>query len=106
VRNSPIVATEIHQCSECVDLLGEYLDGSLALERSEALERHLSMCMPCITFVRTYKETSQVARRSLAEEMPPELGASLHSFLQGVIPGFACKSGGCVEHPAQKSEKS
>ena len=99
--------TEIHQCAECVDLLGDYLDGSLPVERAEALERHLSKCMPCITFVRTYKETSQVARRSLiAQEMPPELGASLHLFLQGAIPGFACKPGGCIEHPAQKDEKS
>ena len=100
------MATEIQQCVECVDLLGDYLDGSLPVERAEALERHLSKCMPCITFVRTYKETSQVARRTLAQEMPPELGASLHSFLQGAIPGFTCKSGGCEEHPAQKDKKS
>jgi Putative zinc-finger len=100
-----IVSTELH-CKECVELLGDYADGVLPVERAEALERHLSMCMPCITFLRTYKETSKAARRTLQQEMPAELTESLHSFLKGAIPGFTCKPGGCKEHPARKSEKS
>jgi hypothetical protein len=99
------VSTEIHQCQECVDLLGEFLDGSLPPERAAALETHLSLCMPCVTFLRTYRETSRVARRSLAEEMPPELGESLHSFLEGAIPGFACKKGTCGDS-ALESDKT
>ena len=87
----------IQQCSECVALLGDYLDGSLPRDRSDALERHLSMCMPCITFVRTYKKTSVLAREKLASEMPQVLVDSLQSFLKGAIPGFVCdgKKGEC-----------
>ena len=104
------MATEIQQCAECVELLGEYLDGALPHERAEALERHLSLCMPCITFVRTYKATSAVAREKLIQEMPAALTSSLQQFLKGAIPGFVCASdepGGCEKkHPAQSGKKS
>ena len=87
----------IEQCKECVALLGDYLDGSLPHERADALERHLSRCMPCITFVRTYKKTSVLAREALAAQMPQELVSSLQQFLSGAIPGFRCegKKGEC-----------
>ena len=104
------MTTEIEQCGECVELLGEYLDGALPRDRADALERHLSLCMPCITFVRTYKATSAVCREKLAKQMPAELTNSLHQFLKGAIPGFVCKSdepGGCEKkHPAQSGKKS
>jgi anti-sigma factor (TIGR02949 family) len=68
-------------CQDCVNLLADYLDGSLDAERREALEEHLSYCPPCVTFVRTYKATTRVVRRQLAQQMPEEVGARLHDFL-------------------------
>ena len=105
------MATEIQQCAECVELLGDYLDGSLPRDRADALERHLSLCMPCVTFVRTYKATSVVAREKLSREMPAELTSSLQQFLKGAIPGFRCSSdkpGGCgvgSKHHGAKGKK-
>ena len=78
----------IDYCSECVKLLGDYVDGSLPTEQSAALERHLSMCMPCITFMRTYKATGHLCRGKLAREMPSELKKGLASFLASRVPGF------------------
>ena len=78
----------IDHCSECVKLLGEYVDGSLPKDQAEALERHLSLCMPCITFLRTYKATGKLCRWKLAREMPAELKRGLSSFLAGRVPGF------------------
>ena len=65
------------------------------------------MCMPCITFVRTYKKTSAIAREKLASEMPKELVESLQSFLKGAIPGFVCEGkkgecGGSTHKPDSK----
>lgn len=80
----------IHHCKECVDLLGDYIEGTLPPERSKALEDHLSRCPPCITFVRTYKATRKLCRVALAAEMPRELMHSLSSFLSERVPGFAC----------------
>jgi hypothetical protein len=91
-------ADEVHQCADCVGLMGEYVDGLLSAAKAAALERHLSMCMPCITFVRTYRATSRAARENLRRELPDELVSSLHQFLRKSIPGFACASkvaGGC-----------
>jgi anti-sigma factor RsiW len=105
------VSDEIHRCSECVELLGDYLDGALPPEKAAALERHLSLCMPCITFVRTYKATSRVAREQLEgleAEMPEELMSSLRQFLDQAIPGFSCdskKPGGCGGKKAPAPEK-
>lgn len=80
----------IQHCKDCVDLLGEYIEGTLSPERSKALEEHLSLCPPCITFVRTYRATRKLCRSALAAEMPRELMSSLSSFLGKHVPGFPC----------------
>lgn len=69
-------------CQDCVDLLADYLEGSLTEEQKSALEEHLSYCPPCVTFVRTYKATTRVARKHLALTMPEEVGNRLHAFLK------------------------
>jgi anti-sigma factor RsiW len=78
----------MEHCSECVKLLGDYVDGTLDKEQAEALERHLSLCMPCITFLRTYKATGHLCRHKLAKDMPSELKAGLASFLASRVPGY------------------
>ena len=84
------MTSPIHQCKECVELLGEYIEGSLPADRAKALEEHLSQCPPCITFVRTYKATRGLCRKALAREMPSELMHSLSTFLGKHVPGFSC----------------
>lgn len=84
---------QIERCKECVDLLVDYLDGSLPEDQASALEAHLSKCMPCITFVRTYKATTHLCHQKLAREMPQELMSSLQGFLEKQIPGFRCVEG-------------
>lgn len=69
-------------CQDCVELLADYLDGVLTSEQKAALEDHLSYCPPCITFVRTYRATTKVARKHLAQSMPEEMGVRLHAFLK------------------------
>ena len=73
-----------------MELLGEYIEGSLPADRAKALEDHLSECPPCITFVRTYKATRGLCRKAMAREMPSELMHSLSTFLGKHVPGFGC----------------
>jgi anti-sigma factor RsiW len=80
-----------------VELLGEYVDGSLSAERAAALEAHLSTCPPCITFVRTYKATRMLCRHKLAREMPAELKSSLQAFLVKNVPGYRTPDDGGEE---------
>jgi anti-sigma factor RsiW len=84
------LTTPLQHCKECVDLLGDYIEGTLAPDQAKALEEHLSLCPPCITFVRTYRATGRLCRHVLKSEMPRELIASLKSFLGEHVPGFAC----------------
>jgi anti-sigma factor RsiW len=99
----------IEHCNECVELLGEYIEGTLSAEKSKALEDHLSTCPPCITFVRTYRATRRLCRAALAAEMPRELMSSLSSFLSRHVPGFTCEksdtSVGAIETAADAGPK-
>lgn len=70
------------RCREIVDLLADYLDGSLASETARSLEAHLEGCAPCIAFVNTYRGTVDAVRRLHDTEIPPELRDRLLSFLE------------------------
>lgn len=69
-------------CRECVDLLADYVDGSLPKAKAELLEWHLEGCAPCVAFVNTYKGTVDAARRLRETRLPPELHQKLVAFLR------------------------
>jgi anti-sigma factor RsiW len=74
-------------CKECVDLLMDYLEGSLDPKIASTLEEHFQDCPPCISFLNTYKSTTQVVRASLHQDQIPELvQAKLKEFLEKNIP--------------------
>ena len=72
-------------CAECVELLADYIDGSLPPDTTALLEWHLDGCQPCVAFVNTYKGTVNAARRlreSPETRLPPELRQKLIAFLK------------------------
>jgi anti-sigma factor RsiW len=69
-------------CPDCMDLLADYVDGSLPRHQAELLEWHLEGCGPCVAFVRTYKGTVDAARRLRETTLPPELKEKLRAFLK------------------------
>jgi hypothetical protein len=44
----------VARCDECVELLVDYISGELPPDRARALEIHLDLCPPCVSFVNTY----------------------------------------------------
>ena len=70
------------ECKEIVNLLADYLDGTLSRDTARALETHLEGCSPCIVFVNTYRGTINAARKIHEVEIPPELRDRLLSFLR------------------------
>lgn len=70
------------RCGEIVDLLADYLEGSLPPETARGLEAHLEGCSPCIAFVNTYRGTVNAVRKLSATELPPELRDRLIAFLE------------------------
>ena len=69
-------------CKECIDLLYDYLEGSLNTETAASLEEHFQDCPPCISFLRTYKKTTNICRESLSKtEIPEAVQSKLKEFL-------------------------
>jgi anti-sigma factor RsiW len=71
----------VARCDECVELLVDYIGGELPPERARALEIHLELCPPCVSFVNTYRGTVNIARTLQADDIPPELTQRLIDFL-------------------------
>jgi hypothetical protein len=72
-------------CSECVELLADYIDGTLPRDQTELLEWHLDGCQPCVAFVNTNRGTVDAARRlreTPETKLPPELRQKLIAFLK------------------------
>jgi anti-sigma factor RsiW len=70
------------ECRECMDLLSDYVDGSLPKDQAELLDWHLEGCPACVAFVNTYKGTVDAARRLRETKLPPELQQKLVAFLK------------------------
>ncbi len=69
-------------CKECLDLLCDYLEGTLDPEIAAQLEEHFEDCPPCISFLKTYKSTSKLCRQTMSqEEIPDFVKSRLKDFL-------------------------
>ena len=70
-------------CKECLDLLYDYLDGKLKPEEASSLEEHFQDCPPCISFLNTYKSTTDMCRETLGKmEIPEVVQTKLLEFLK------------------------
>ena len=72
----------VARCDECVELLVDYISGELPPDRARALEIHLDLCPPCVSFVNTYRDTVNIARTIQPDDIPPELTQLLIDFLR------------------------
>ncbi|HUG44480.1 MAG TPA: zf-HC2 domain-containing protein [Acidobacteriota bacterium] len=74
---------DFFKCKECVDLLFDFLEGTLEQNTERKLREHLNACAPCINFVRTYEKCSEMTRRLKEQEVdvPIEVQGRLKSFL-------------------------
>lgn len=69
-------------CASGVELLMEYLEGTLPPEVSADLETHVAGCPRCTAFLASYRETPRILREASAVTLPPDLEASLLRFLR------------------------
>jgi anti-sigma factor RsiW len=68
-------------CADGVELLLEYLEGTLAPAVSQALEAHVATCLRCAAFVASYRRTPRILRAATAVSLPDELALALRRFL-------------------------
>jgi hypothetical protein len=70
-------------CKECLDLLYDYIEGSLDKETAGSLEEHFQDCPPCIAFMKTYKKTTKICRDTLNQvEVPDAVREALLKVLK------------------------
>ncbi len=68
-------------CKEAIDVLGEYLEQTLAEELTGELERHLGDCAPCRAYLNTYRKTRELTGTAGRAPMPEEMKQRLRRFL-------------------------
>ena len=73
-------------CRELIDVLDDYLDGTLSDAAGAELERHLDGCEPCRAYLATYRKTREVSGAAARVAMPEEMQARLRRFLRDAFP--------------------
>jgi len=68
-------------CREAIDVLADYLDGTMLPDVAAELERHLADCAPCRAYLATYRKTRELGTAAGRAEMPEEMRERLHRFL-------------------------
>jgi anti-sigma factor RsiW len=69
-------------CSSGVELLMEYMEGTLAPDVRAAIDAHVAACPRCVAFMASYQETPRILRDATAVKMPADLEASLLAALR------------------------
>jgi anti-sigma factor RsiW len=79
--------TEI-ACVSGVELLMDYLEGTLSADVKRALDEHVARCPRCAAFVASYCSTPRILREATAAALPSHVEASLKAFLRARTTGF------------------
>jgi len=58
-------------CKELIGFLAEYLEGSLDPKVRAEFEHHLSLCPPCVAYLKSYTQTVQLSKAAFEESPPP-----------------------------------
>ncbi len=64
-------------CREMVELMTDYLEGSMSTVERARFEEHLSICDGCTNYLRQVRETVRVAGMLTEEDIPEEQRRSL-----------------------------
>jgi anti-sigma factor RsiW len=75
-------------CASGVELLMDYLEGVLPPDVRAALDEHVAACERCAAFVASYCDTPRILRDASAVTLPPDVEASLASFLRARTNSF------------------
>ncbi len=68
-------------CQDLVELVTEYLEGTLAAEARARLEYHLSLCRPCRDYLEQMRLTVQTLGKLSEDTLPEDARQQLlHAF--------------------------
>jgi anti-sigma factor RsiW len=64
-------------CKELVELVTQYLEGTLTPEDRARFDRHLGLCPGCTTYVEQFRETIRLTGRLREEDLDPQAREAL-----------------------------
>jgi len=70
-------------CNELVEVVTEYLEGTLGDEDRQRLEAHLAECPYCVDYVEQFRETIAATGELTLESIAPERQAELLEAFRG-----------------------
>lgn len=75
------------RCREVVELVTDFLEGSLVVERRDLFERHMAMCTWCQTYLDQMRRTLSMVGQLREEDVPPALVHSLSLAFRAELSG-------------------
>jgi Putative zinc-finger len=81
-------------CRQVVELVTDYLEGALPVELRAAVERHLQLCPPCVTYLEQMRTTAASLREVPVESISPGMRMELVSAFRELIPPSATRGDG------------
>lgn len=94
--------TRIRDCKDVVSLLTEYLEGGLARDAAEILEKHLAGCSACGEYLVSLKKTRDAVRALAARQVPDECRRELRVLLDAARRGGGAKRAPARRKPARR----
>jgi len=70
-------------CQELVELVTDYLEGTLPRRQRRRFEQHLSVCDACTTYLAQMRSTIALTGRLRAEDLDPDAEAELLAAFRG-----------------------
>lgn len=55
-------------CREFADFMADYLSGELPQDIRQQFDRHLGLCVNCQRYLTSYRETTTLGKRALADD--------------------------------------
>jgi anti-sigma factor RsiW len=78
-----VTETDEMACKELVEMLTEYLEGTLTKEDRHRLESHLTECPYCLDYVDQFRETIAATGELTLDSIAPERRAGVLEAFRG-----------------------
>ena len=79
-------------CRELIEILADYIDGTLTSQVRHEFERHLSVCPSCIAYLDGYNMTIALGRAAFGPTDEPALSRVPDSLLRSIREARARRS--------------
>ena len=74
-------------CVEFVEVVTEYLEGSMPVHERLTMERHLAFCAPCVDYIEQMRATIAVSGTLSEQDVPEEV-------IEPIMAAFRAATGG------------